>query len=275
MSERKIFFKALKQLGDIEVYIPVLISSDPSRVYGVICLSERGGDRKSYKDSEKEFLQTYAGVCAEFHFENKFRSQATFDVLTNLHSARQFENQMASALDQSLRTRHPFSIVYLDLDNFRRINTKYGHLAGDHVISAVGQKLKQAIRGEDIAFRQPAIRKGGDEFCIVLPNTPGEGAEVLRARLNSALNTISVKAGRDKIGIRATIVHRTFDPVNDKRCPPGTLLTIEKKKKIAMDLFHEGERIATSIKQKRRKKRTIKKRTKERAVEEGETAGQL
>ena len=265
-DQRKAFFSSIQHFKEMELFIPIFLSGDPVRVYGVVCLSERGQARRGYKTAEKDFLKTYVGLCAEVFFEHKFREHATFDVLTGLYSQRQFEHQIAAALNQSLRMDKPFSIIYFDLDKFKKINEDYGHLAGDKIISAVGEKIKKITRGTDIAFREPAIRKGGDEFCIILPRTNEEGAEGFVKRLSGkkeGLASIKVHiAGFPEIIPEATFTYRTFDPA---KVPLDTRrkLSVKKKKSMAMNLFKSAEREATEKKRMNKKGRAKVKKASE------------
>jgi diguanylate cyclase (GGDEF)-like protein len=87
---------------------------------------------------------------------------------------------------RSVRYDKPFSIMMLDVDNFKRINDEFGHLAGDAVLVDVGKALNAFIRNVDIAGRY-----GGDEFCIILPETGLEEAVITANRLLEEFNKIN------------------------------------------------------------------------------------
>ncbi|HYE35566.1 bifunctional diguanylate cyclase/phosphodiesterase [Methylocaldum sp.] len=104
------------------------------------------------------------------------------DPLTGLYNRRRFTEMLEYEIDRSARHTHEFSILLLDLDNFKDINDSYGHPAGDVTLIQIGECLNGHLRRGDIAFRI-----GGDEFAVILPETPPTGAlqvaESLRERL--------------------------------------------------------------------------------------------
>jgi diguanylate cyclase (GGDEF)-like protein len=93
---------------------------------------------------------------------------AQTDPLTGLGNHRHFQEQLQAKLESAEQTRLPLSVVLLDLDNFKQINDRYGHPAGDKVLAQVAQRLRDAGQ---------AFRLGGDEFAVVLP---GHGEEAAR-----------------------------------------------------------------------------------------------
>ena len=103
---------------------------------------------------------------------------AQVDPLTGLVNPRVAEEHLASETSRSGRNGHPLTVVCFDLNNFKRINDTYGHLAGDLVLKHFGRRLQSAVRKSDIAARM-----GGDEFLIVLPECTTSQVEILIARL--------------------------------------------------------------------------------------------
>lgn len=106
--------------------------------------------------------------------------QLVTDPLTGLLN----RSGMVALVDQradSARTAAPRALVVIDLDHFKVINDRSGHLAGDRALSDFGAALRGIIRPEDVAFRS-----GGDEFVLILPKTDKAGAEALVSRLRSS-----------------------------------------------------------------------------------------
>lgn len=93
------------------------------------------------------------------------------DPLTGLYNRRQFNAMLEYETGRSERHHHVFSILLIDLDDFKSINDSYGHPTGDDVLCTLGNLLDAHTRKGDIASRL-----GGDEFAILLPETPPEGA---------------------------------------------------------------------------------------------------
>lgn len=105
------------------------------------------------------------------------------DGMTNLLNRRSLDEVMASEINRHSRYGGVFSLIILDLDIFKDFNDTYGHLAGDKLLGKVGVALKKSIRNSDHAFRY-----GGDEFAIVLPNTPVEDAQTVAERVRFELS---------------------------------------------------------------------------------------
>lgn len=110
--------------------------------------------------------------------ETMIVQQSLTDGLTGLANRRAFDNALQLALASSTRDVRPFSVVIVDLDHFKALNDRFGHLAGDAALIAFGQRLRAGLRMQDYAFRY-----GGEEFCVLLPNTDAVEAEVVAWRL--------------------------------------------------------------------------------------------
>lgn len=99
------------------------------------------------------------------------RKLATHDQLTSLLNRREFDRILAEEKERSRRFGHPFALVLVDIDHFKRVNDTFGHEAGDFVLLELGKHLTCSIREEDIACRY-----GGEEFCLIMPDCPPENA---------------------------------------------------------------------------------------------------
>ena len=105
---------------------------------------------------------------------------ASRDSLTGLLNRRTLENILKRELERALRYRTPLTVVFIDVDDFKMVNDRYGHKAGDDVLIYVGKNLSNMTRGSDIVGRF-----AGDEFIIILPNTPLNESHELANRLKS------------------------------------------------------------------------------------------
>lgn len=110
----------------------------------------------------------------------EFYRLATTDALTGLANRRTAEQQLTKEMARSRRRRDPLAIVVIDLNSFKQINDRHGHAAGDLVLCEFAKKLNDTVRGSDLA-----VRMGGDEFLVVLPECTVEQAPILLARLRS------------------------------------------------------------------------------------------
>ena len=144
--------------------------------------------------------------------EKKMRELAMFDGLTGLLSRSAFFYDAATLIDLSYRTHPSFSLLLIDLDNFKRINDQYGHPAGDAVLKNFSKTIKPILRSSDIAGRI-----GGEEFTIMLPNTHEEKAFEISERLHSAIreSVITYDNLSIKYSVSIGLVSATSDKVNN------------------------------------------------------------
>src|ERR1700740_3398470 len=108
------------------------------------------------------------------------RNLAMIDPLTGLYNRRFAEQRLATEVARSERRGHPLTVLTLDLNNFKEINDTYGHPAGDQVLQEFASRLNKVIRGSDLA-----VRLGGDEFLVVLPECTLEQLKLVLERLSS------------------------------------------------------------------------------------------
>jgi diguanylate cyclase (GGDEF)-like protein len=122
--------------------------------------------------------QTRRQLSEQLLVAQEFYRQATTDSLTGLANRRTAEEQLLREMARARRRQAPLTVVAFDLNNFKEINDRFGHAAGDLVLRAFAQKLVDRRRGEDLAARM-----GGDEFLLLLPECPADQVPMLLARL--------------------------------------------------------------------------------------------
>ena len=113
---------------------------------------------------------------------DSIRRQVVTAHLTRLYNRRFFMNRAEEELSRSLRNQQPLSLVILDIDHFKHFNDSYGHATGDRVLQVVAAVMQQHVRKSDICSRH-----GGEEFGMLLPNTPGDNASFMANRLRRTL----------------------------------------------------------------------------------------
>lgn len=111
------------------------------------------------------------------------------DALTGCFNRAHTSDALDTEIGRSRRSGTPLSVLMFDVDHFKRVNDTYGHLSGDAVLSAVGQRLRHVLRKSDIR-----CRFGGDEFMVVLPDTPESGAHRVAEWLRSEMEQIKIDA---------------------------------------------------------------------------------
>jgi diguanylate cyclase (GGDEF)-like protein len=110
------------------------------------------------------------------------RSLADLDALTGLHNHRYFHETLAREVARSHRYRRSLALLVLDLDDFKLINDRIGHLGGDGVLAELASRVRTVVRTSDVA-----CRIGGDEFGVIMPEAAREDAEGLGARIVTAI----------------------------------------------------------------------------------------
>jgi diguanylate cyclase (GGDEF)-like protein len=136
------------------------------------------------------------------------RSDAAHDALTGLSNRRAASERLDAERRRAGRRGEPLSVLLLDLDHFKRVNDCWGHAAGDRVLVAVAQVLREELRGIDLA-----VRHGGEEFLAVLPGTGTRQALDVAARLRARIAREPVTLPPDVIlGVTASIGVATLLP---------------------------------------------------------------
>lgn len=130
--------------------------------------------------------------------DHQNRTLATLDPLTGLLNRRALLDHAERSLQVALRAGLPVALLMLDLDHFKRVNDTLGHLAGDTVLRETSRVLERLLRQQDVLGRY-----GGEEFCLLLPNTSTEGAMVLAERLRASVggNLVHVRDGSVSVTI--------------------------------------------------------------------------
>ncbi|HYN02149.1 MAG TPA: diguanylate cyclase [Vicinamibacteria bacterium] len=119
-----------------------------------------------------------------------WRAISRMDGLTGLLNGRGFYATAAFELARSSRYRHPLTIAYVDLDDFKSINDRFGHSRGDEVLVAVAHAIRKACRSTDIVGRV-----GGDEFVVLFPETGRDAAETALLKLRSRIEEVASQHG--------------------------------------------------------------------------------
>src|SRR5213075_2236337 len=128
------------------------------------------------------------------------QAEARVDPKTGLYNARYFATALADELGRAQRFERPMSLIMADLDLLRDINNSYGHLAGDAVLKGIAEVFRAQLRHYDV----PA-RFGGEEFSILLPETPPEQAMEIAERIRRAVAQRTFDVETSSEPIRATV----------------------------------------------------------------------
>ncbi|MFZ4808318.1 MAG: PleD family two-component system response regulator [Hyphomicrobiaceae bacterium] len=125
---------------------------------------------------------------------------AATDGLTGLFNRRYMENHLRTLMQEARRQAAPLSLLIADIDLFKRVNDTYGHDAGDAVLKEFAMRLRRSTRANDLACRM-----GGEEFVMLMPNTPLARAYQVGERLRAGIAADPFEAGSQKIRVTASV----------------------------------------------------------------------
>jgi diguanylate cyclase (GGDEF)-like protein len=204
---------------DVEGKLRTMLSDSKS----ILCIPVAYGDtmlgvlnvesrrEKAFLQQEVLILRTLADLLATalhnaFVFQ-KMEQQSITDGLTGIKTRRFFLEALQSEWKRASRNGRPFSVVLIDLDNFKEVNDTLGHLEGDLVLARVARVLEQKCRQTNVVARY-----GGDEFVILMPETGQEPAQLLAERLRNWIASdpmLSEKRITGSFGLATYPVHST------------------------------------------------------------------
>jgi diguanylate cyclase (GGDEF)-like protein len=139
------------------------------------------------------------------------------DPLTGLFNRQYLTEALEKDCRRARRYGTPLSCLMLDIDGFKELNDKYGHTEGDAILRQVAGAITYSVRDIDT----PA-RYGGDEFCILLPETGLEGAMLLGERLRAAVAAMEIVIGKRSMTVTASV--GVFSPATMNQFRPTTLI---------------------------------------------------
>ena len=171
--------------GRTECWIALPLTS-PAGVLGALILKSHPGTDYGKKDKELlQFVSTQVATAIERRRLNEeLLRAARYDELTGLPNRRMFHDRIRTALARSRRHGERLALLYVDIDDFKRVNDSLGHGAGDQLLEEVAQRLQQCVREEDTV-----ARLGGDEFVVLLEEIQApEDAHQITDKIAAAVN---------------------------------------------------------------------------------------
>ena len=201
--------------GDVEVGRDVIrgglmvpLAGSGEDYVGTLAVFWRGREREPTSDelAALEELATSAGPLIENARRYlEARQLADHDSLTGLHNRRFFDEALDREVARAHRYGRRLALILLDVDDLKEINDRSGHLAGDSLLAALGERVREALRATDIA-----CRVGGDEIAVILPESGVGDAEQLYERLQRAMSSRPIP-GVDRLSASAGLAELSPD----------------------------------------------------------------
>jgi diguanylate cyclase (GGDEF)-like protein len=175
---------------------PMIIAGAPVGVLGV-------ASDPPVQDQQRRIITAAAALLAvslkNAELFREVHEHSVRDALTGCFNRRHALEVIDGELRRARRSHMPLSMVMFDLDHFKRVNDKHGHLAGDAVLAAVGSRMKAVLRGSDMKCRY-----GGEEFLLLLPDTPLSGARRVAETLRTELQDHPVVFDDERLTVTAS-----------------------------------------------------------------------
>jgi two-component system, cell cycle response regulator len=206
--------------GTHDHYTPVLIASRRSETAErVLGLSKGADDYVPLPCDPDELLARVRALLRvkEMHdrvlsMQKDLERLVVSDPLTGLYNRRYLIDRVSQEMDRVDRYGGTLSFTMIDLDGFKAVNDRFGHVVGDRLLRAVGNEISRSLRTPDVAARY-----GGDEFAVILPQTQPEGALRVCERIHGALQRLSLSAGDEQVSITASLGVADY-PASDVAC---------------------------------------------------------
>ena len=151
-------------------------------------------------DERRTGVLTLTDLTEQKRIEDRLRRLAARDELTDTLSRGRFFEVAAEELARAARYERPLALAMLDLDLFKSINDRFGHRAGDDVLRGIAAMMKRGLRGQDHVGRY-----GGEEFAILLPETPLEAARDVLERTRQGIAELRFEFSGTSVGITASV----------------------------------------------------------------------
>lgn len=181
-------------------YVPITYENKLLGIFG----GHKCESEAKWTPDNEAFLRQVADQIAigvtNARLYRRVERQATSDGLTGLVNHRTGQEKLAEQLRSAERYSNHLSVVMIDVDHFKSINDSYGHPVGDTVLKAVAHVIKRDCRDVDIA-----VRYGGEEFMLILPNINQEGALVVAERLRKTLSKEAISHDNLQLNVTASL----------------------------------------------------------------------
>jgi diguanylate cyclase (GGDEF)-like protein len=195
--ELSYFYSDEEEAGAVLEALGVPLVTRGGRI-GWLGVFSRDPETRFGEDDRRRLEELAERVAPAIENARRFREArrlADLDALTGLHNRRFFHETLAREVDRAQRYQRRLSLVLVDVDGFKEINDRIGHLAGDAVLAEIGSRIREVVRSADIP-----CRVGGDELAVIVPEIEVGQARQLVGRIQSAVSSQPIaRAGRVRV----------------------------------------------------------------------------
>jgi diguanylate cyclase (GGDEF)-like protein len=207
--------------GELD-FVPVLVLSHRSEIAERVRGLQLGADDYLARPCDPaELLARAKALLRNKQTHDKIRKlqvaleqMVVSDPLTGLHNRRYLMDRLTQEMQRADRHGDPLAFAMIDLDGFKPINDQFGHVVGDKVLRAVGNAVARCVRVSDIAARY-----GGDEFAVILPQTPPEGAMRVVERVLRTISELTLQDSEGKSCKVTASLGLAYYPADDVETP--------------------------------------------------------
>ncbi len=190
------YFAKLSNLKNFETLAAVPLSIE-GKILAILYME---GLTRDYFDNFLILASQFAIHLERIFLYNRVEEMAITDSLTGVHTRRHLMERFKEEIRRSMKHKSPLSVLILDIDNFKDRNDRFGHLVGDVILRDIGRLLKSNLREIDIIGRY-----GGEEFVMVLSNTPKKGARGVAERIRQTIGVSRFKAYDEIVDVTASL----------------------------------------------------------------------
>jgi len=201
--------RILKAVNEGHVYGFLEKPVEPDRLFAMLLqcaqlrsvMGERNKAMHRLETQNRELEEQVAVRTTELRERNEqLKKLATRDPLTGLYNRRYLDRRLAEEFHRLQRYGTPYSVVLLDIDDFKQVNDAWGHSVGDEVLKQVAGDLRAGLRQVDIVARY-----GGEEFLVLLPNTDADASLVTAQRLRTSFSEVNFESDGGPQSLRVTV----------------------------------------------------------------------
>jgi len=175
-----------------------LATGETVGVFGVALDGE--GDSDEWRRLVAAAAAMLATAARNVQLMHEVQEHGAYDGLTGCFNRTHAMKVLDAELQRARRAGMPLSVVMMDLDHFKGVNDRYGHLCGDAMLTAVGTRMREVLRNSDMKCRY-----GGEEFLLVLPDTPGDGAAHVAESLRREIAKLQIVWNGEPVSTTASM----------------------------------------------------------------------